>query len=89
MHNDFPDHDVAEEPIGHDTRERHPAVEQEGRHQSALSRRMLIAAVGVGAGAAAVASRIALAQAPPGPAAPPSTITNPPRDFGPHGAPTT
>ena len=34
--------------------------------------------VGVGGGAAQT-----------GPAAPPSTITNPPRDFGPHGAPTT
>jgi gluconolactonase len=49
-----------------------------------LSRRGLIAA---GIGAAALAPAVALAQAtPPGP---PSTITNPPRDFSPRGAPTT
>ncbi|HEX8374715.1 MAG TPA: SMP-30/gluconolactonase/LRE family protein, partial [Geminicoccaceae bacterium] len=33
--------------------------------------------------------RVALAQALDGPVAPPSTITSPPRDFGPNGAPTT
>jgi len=52
-----------------------------------ISRRALIAGLGVVAGAAAVGPRGALAQAPAGgPAAPPSTVTSPPRDFGP-GAP--
>src|SRR5207253_1615593 len=42
------------------------------------------------AGAAAVAPGLARAQAPTaGPAAPPSTVTSPPRDFSPGGAPTT
>jgi gluconolactonase len=52
-----------------------------------MSRRHLLTALGAAAGAAALAPRAASAQAPPAPAAPPSTITNPPRDFGPHGAP--
>src|SRR5690242_9206167 len=52
-----------------------------------VSRRTLVAAAVAGAGAIAVASREALAQA--GPAAPPSTVTTPPRDFSPRGAPTT
>jgi gluconolactonase len=51
-----------------------------------LSRRNLIKAAGIGA--AAMAPGIALAQAP-APAAPPSTVTSPPRDFSPRGAPTT
>ena len=56
---------------------------QQARHHD-LSRRGLIAA---GIGAAALAPGVALAQATrPGP---PSTITTPPRDFGPRGAPTT
>ena len=50
-----------------------------------FNRRGFIAA----AGAVAVGSRVALAQAPTGPVAPPSTVTSPPRDFGPGGAPTT
>jgi gluconolactonase len=46
--------------------------------------------MGVAAGAAVLAPSIARAQAPAGtPVAPPTTITNPPRDFGPGGAPTT
>jgi gluconolactonase len=49
-----------------------------------LSRRTLIKAVG--AGAIAVGSSAALAQAPVGPS---STVTTPPRDFSPGGAPTT
>jgi gluconolactonase len=54
--------------------------------ERALSRRTLIKAVGIGAGALAV-SRVALAQeVEMGPATPPSTVTSPPRDFGP-GAP--
>jgi len=55
-----------------------------------MSRRMLIKAMGAVAGVAVVAPRAAVAQAPAGgPVAPPSTITSPPRDFGPGGAPTT
>jgi gluconolactonase len=55
-----------------------------------MSRRRLIKAMGTVAGAAAVMPRLALAQAPAGgPVAPPSTVTSPPRDFGPGGAPTT
>ena len=56
---------------------------------TALSRRSLIRAVGVGAGALAVGSAAARAQDAMGPVAPPSTVTSPPRDFGPGGAPTT
>ena len=50
-----------------------------------ISRRSLLAA----AAAVAVAPRTARAQAPPGggPMAPPSTVTTPPRDFGPNAAP--
>ncbi len=54
---------------------------------STVSRRTLVAAVAAGAGVMALGSRGAMAQA--GPVAPPSTITSPPRDFGPNGAPTT
>ena len=57
------------------------------RFERALSRRTLIKAVGAGAGALAV-SRVALAQ-DMGPVAPPTTVSSPPRDFGPDGAPTT
>jgi gluconolactonase len=49
-----------------------------------LSRRNLIKAMG--AGAVVAGSGAAWAQTP---AQPPSTVTNPPRDFGPGGAPTT
>ena len=57
---------------------------------NAVSRRTFIKAVGATAGAVTVVSRVAMAQtAPGGPAAPPSTITSPPRDFGQNGAPTT
>jgi gluconolactonase len=52
-----------------------------------LSRRSLIAAAGAGA---ATLPALALAQAaPPKPPEPPSTVTEPPRDFSPRGAPTT
>src|SRR3954471_22921543 len=55
-----------------------------------MSRRSMLKTVGVAAGAAALSPAIILAQAPPGgPMAPPSTVTTPPRDFGPGGAPTT
>jgi gluconolactonase len=57
---------------------------------TALSRRALIKTMGVAAGAAALAPSIVRAQAPAAtPMAPPTTITTPPRDFGPGGAPTT
>ena len=51
----------------------------------AVSRRTLVAAVAASAGAIALGGRDATAQT--GPAAPPTTITSPPRDFGPNGAP--
>jgi len=55
-----------------------------------LSRRAVLLGIGAVAGAAAIAPRIVRAQAPPGgPVAPPSTVTSPPRDFSPTGAPTT
>ena len=55
---------------------------------SGFNRRSFIAATAVGA--AAIGSRAALAQqGDMGPVAPPSTVTSPPRDFGPNGAPTT
>jgi gluconolactonase len=60
----------------------------DSERDSMISRRTLIT-VGAVAGFAALTPRRARAQAPPTPAAPPSTITNPPRDFGPGGAPTT
>jgi gluconolactonase len=68
------------------------APAEEARLDAALSRRRVVAGLGAGAGALALASRAALAQqaqAPTGPVAPPSTVTSPPRDFAPGGAPTT
>jgi gluconolactonase len=53
---------------------------------AALSRRTLVQGFALGAATFAGAGS-ALAQT--GPAAPPTTITTPPRDFGPNGAPTT
>ncbi len=59
-----------------------------GRPQSsAMSRRRLVTSLTVGVGAAAIITRTGLAQRAQ--VAPPSTITTPPRDFGPQGAPTT
>ncbi|WNJ88803.1 SMP-30/gluconolactonase/LRE family protein [Bosea sp. 685] len=55
--------------------------------QGALSRRALIRAAS--AGVLAAAAGPVLAQTAASPAAPPTTITNPPRDFSPRGAPTT
>jgi gluconolactonase len=52
---------------------------------SLVSRRKFIVAAGAVAGVAAVVPRVAMGQT--GPVAPPSTITTPPRDFGPNGAP--
>ncbi|MEZ5930580.1 MAG: SMP-30/gluconolactonase/LRE family protein [Alphaproteobacteria bacterium] len=68
--------------------------ESEGDHaraESHLDRRGFLGKVGVAgvsAGALAVGAKAALAQ-DAGPVAPPSTVTSPPRDFGPNGAPTT
>src|SRR5690349_8947091 len=54
-----------------------------------MSRRKLMGA-GITIGATMLAARAANAQAPrSAPAAPPTTITQPPRDFSPGGAPTT
>ncbi len=55
----------------------------------AVSRRTLIKAVGLGSGAVAIGSGVALAQQATRPVLPPSTVTTPPRDFGPGAAPTT
>lgn len=54
----------------------------------ALSRRGMLAALGAGTAAAALGAGQALSQ-PAAPVGPPSTVTNPPRDFSPRGAPTT
>ena len=53
------------------------------KSDAALSRRTLIQAVGAGAGALALGSVAARAQNVMGPVSPPTTVTNPPRDFGP------
>jgi gluconolactonase len=61
-------------------------------HGRNLDRRRFLArvgAAGVGAGALAIGARAALSQEEMGPVAPPSTVTSPPRDFSPEGAPTT
>ena len=50
-----------------------------------LSRRQFVETLGA-AGAAALTGRAASAQAPQGP---PSTVTTPPRDFGPNAPPPT
>ena len=55
-----------------------------------ISRRSIVQGLAVCAGATAAGVGSALAQAAAqGPVAPPSTVTNPPRDFSPRGAPTT
>ena len=59
------------------------------RTASTLSRRHVIKGLGVCAGTFAMSADVALGQAPQGSVAPPSTVTMPPRDFGPGGAPTT
>jgi gluconolactonase len=56
---------------------------------SALSRRTLIRAMGAGAGALALGSAAARAQDAMGPVSPATTVTSPPRDFGPDGTLTT
>jgi gluconolactonase len=65
-------------------------AEHASRRDAALTRRTLVTAMAVGAGAVAAGSGRALAQAQAEkPAAPPTTVTSPPRDFSPNGAPTT
>jgi gluconolactonase len=54
-----------------------------------MSRRGLLKAAGAVAGAAAMSPWAARAQTPGGQIGPPSTVTNPPRDFGPNAPPTT
>src|SRR5215469_1689464 len=65
------------------------AYQEEPRQESpyVLSRRQLVATTAAGIGAMVVGSRNAMAQAKS--MAPPSTVTTPPRDFSPRGAPTT
>ena len=55
--------------------------------ENLVSRRAVLQTIG--SGAVAMGSGAALAQAPAGPVAPPSTVTSPPRDFSRRGAPTT
>ena len=57
------------------------------RNCSSLSRRGAVGVITVGAAALAAGARAATPEL--GPIAPPSTVTSPPRDFGPNGAPTT
>jgi gluconolactonase len=59
------------------------------RTASTLSRRHVLQGLGVYAGTLALNADVALGQAPQSAVAPPSTVTMPPRDFGPGGAPTT
>ena len=59
------------------------------RYQSLMSRRRLLKTAGALAGAAAVTPWAARAQTVGGQIGPPSTVTNPPRDFGPNAPPTT
>ncbi|MGZ5913166.1 MAG: SMP-30/gluconolactonase/LRE family protein [Reyranella sp.] len=59
----------------------------EAKGGASLSRRTLVGAAGVAA--ATLAAGKAFAEVPPPPVDPPSTITQPPRDFSRHGAPTT
>ena len=56
---------------------------------STVSRRRVLQGLGVSAGTLAIGADVALSQAPQSPGVPPSTVTMPPRDFGPGGAPTT
>jgi gluconolactonase len=54
-----------------------------------FSRRGLIKGVAAVAGVATIGTRFALAQSTQTAATPPSTVTNPPRDFGPGAPPVT
>jgi gluconolactonase len=60
------------------------------KSKSELDRRRFlgrVGAAGIGASALAIGARAALAQEEMGPVAPPSTVTTPPRDFGPDAPP--
>ena len=59
------------------------------RTASTLSRRHVLQGLGVCTGTLTMGAGVALGQALQSPGAPPSTVTMPPRDFGPGGAPTT
>ena len=54
-----------------------------------MSRRTVIGALGAAVGVVAAAPGLLAPRARPWAVAPPSTVTQPPRDFGPRGAPTT
>jgi gluconolactonase len=74
----------------HDVIDPAGAAERRAEGGSRLDRRRFLAragAAGAGAGALAIGARAARAQQDMGPVAPPSTVTTPPRDFGPNGAP--
>src|SRR5437016_8642993 len=62
--------------------------EQQRNPEAAMSRRILVQGLAIAAGATVAGVGGALAQTS-SEAAPPTTITTPPRDFGPQGAPTT
>ena len=62
--------------------------EQAQGRSGALSRRRMVAGLAIGAGAMAAGARLAMAQTAEK-ASPPTTVTTPPRDFSPRGAPTT
>ncbi len=62
--------------------------EEQRDPDSMISRRTLVQGLAIAAGATAIGAGGALAQQA-GDLGPPSTITSPPRDFGPGGAPTT
>jgi gluconolactonase len=64
-------------------------MSDESRNDARVSRRALLASAGAAAAAAALAPALARAQVIGGQAGPPTTITNPPRDFGPDAPPTT
>jgi len=59
---------------------------RERKDANLISRRVLIKSAGVAAGATALAPHLLAAQTP-APMAPPSTVTTPPRDFGPNAPP--
>src|SRR5262245_31785541 len=66
------------------------AQDVSGKPAAGLSRRELVRTLGAGTAALALSASALRAQTPAGgPVAPPSTVTSPPRDFGPNGAPNT
>jgi gluconolactonase len=74
----------------HDSIDLAEPADEQAEGSSALDRRRFLArvgAAGVGAGALAIGARGALSQEEMGPVAPPSTVTSPPREFGPDAPP--